>query len=91
MADHMITVEVAHADEEGQVVCELQLPRGSTVAEAIKAYSTADMFPNGRPMGDVGIFGRKVALNLVLADGDRVEIYRPLQFNPMEARRRRVR
>jgi putative ubiquitin-RnfH superfamily antitoxin RatB of RatAB toxin-antitoxin module len=37
-----------------------------------------------------GIFGKRVGLNQPLADGDRVEIYRPLVVDPKEARRRRA-
>ena len=38
----------------------------------------------------VGVYGRRVALDHLLADGDRVEIYRPLRVDPKEARRRRA-
>jgi hypothetical protein len=39
----------------------------------------------------VGIFGRRVAADAPVADGDRVEIYRSLVNDPKEARRRRAR
>jgi len=39
----------------------------------------------------VGIFGKRVSLETRLADGDRVEIYRPLAMDPKESRRRRAR
>jgi putative ubiquitin-RnfH superfamily antitoxin RatB of RatAB toxin-antitoxin module len=38
-----------------------------------------------------GIYGRRVTLDTKLADGDRVEIYRPLRADPKEARRQRAR
>ena len=38
----------------------------------------------------IGIFGQRVALDYVLKAGDRVEIYRPLQAEPQDARRRRA-
>jgi putative ubiquitin-RnfH superfamily antitoxin RatB of RatAB toxin-antitoxin module len=38
----------------------------------------------------VGIFGRKVSLERVLENGDRVEIYRPLIADPKEVRRQRA-
>ena len=38
----------------------------------------------------VGIFGNVATLNQVLQDKDRVEIYRSLQMNPIEARRLRA-
>ena len=38
----------------------------------------------------VGVFGRLATWETKLADGDRVEIYRPLQIDPKVARRMRV-
>jgi len=38
----------------------------------------------------VGIYGRRATLDTRLADGDRVEIYRPLQAEPQAARCRRA-
>jgi putative ubiquitin-RnfH superfamily antitoxin RatB of RatAB toxin-antitoxin module len=46
---------------------------------------------HGVDMGAVGVFGRSVAAQTQLADGDRVEIYRPLAQDPKEQRRRRAR
>ena len=39
----------------------------------------------------VGIWGRVAGLETELAEGDRVEIYRPLAMDPKEARRLRAR
>jgi putative ubiquitin-RnfH superfamily antitoxin RatB of RatAB toxin-antitoxin module len=60
------------------------LPAGSTVDEAMRAAGLG-------PAGPVGIFGKQVKPDRVLQDGDRVELYRPLVLEPMEARRRRAR
>jgi len=46
---------------------------------------------SGLQGNQVGIFGKRVAMDTRLADGDRVEIYRPLKLDPKEARRRRAR
>ncbi len=61
----------------------LDMPGGSTVQEAL--------VQTGWPIGEVvvGIWGRKVPLDQVLQPGDRLEIYRPLQVDPKEARRQR--
>jgi putative ubiquitin-RnfH superfamily antitoxin RatB of RatAB toxin-antitoxin module len=37
-----------------------------------------------------GIHGKRASLDQPLAEGDRVEIYRPLAIDPKEARRRRA-
>lgn len=38
----------------------------------------------------VGIYGKKKPLDTVLREHDRIEVYRPLQADPKEARRRRA-
>ena len=38
----------------------------------------------------LGVFGERVADDAQLSAGDRVEIYRPLQQDPMELRRQRA-
>ena len=67
------------------------LPTGASVLDAIRA--------SGAMVGEaavdistqaVGIWGRSAALDAPLAEGDRVEIYRPLTMDPKEARRRRA-
>ena len=75
-----------------RVVCEvtLDLPEGSTVAQALDASGLAAKFPAldlERP--DVGVWGRRAARNQPLRPGDRVEIYRPLRVDPKVARRER--
>ena len=38
----------------------------------------------------IGIFGKIVEFDQILQDQDRVEIYRPLATDPMQARRKRA-
>ena len=87
-----IRVEVAYGEPGRQALLAVDLPAGSTVADAIDASGIAGMF------GDlevdpqrVGVFGRRVGLEYVLGEGDRVEIYRPLLADPKEVRRARAR
>ena len=64
---------------------------GTTVRGAIERSGIAARFPEVQIVrGSVGIFGRTVALDAPLRDGDRVEIYRPLIANPKQARRERA-
>jgi hypothetical protein len=70
---------------------ELTLPAGARVEEAIQASGYARDFPGADAWRQgVGVYGRAVGPDTPLADGDRVEIYRPLCFDPKESRRRRV-
>ena len=67
---------------DGAQARSLNLPAGATVRDALAA--------SGFEGHAFGIFGERVALDHRLADGDRVEIYRPLAMDPKEARRRRA-
>ena len=81
-----IHVEVVLALGKRAEVVALTLPAGSTVEQAIRAAGIS-----GADLNAVGIFGRRVPAATRLADGDRVEIYRPLALDPKEQRRRRAR
>lgn len=84
-------VEVVYARPEGQTLLAVDLPPGSSVAEAVTASGVLDRHPEiDWPDTPVGIFGRKVSPERLLREGDRVEIYRPLTLDPKEARRRRA-
>jgi putative ubiquitin-RnfH superfamily antitoxin RatB of RatAB toxin-antitoxin module len=70
----------------------LELPAPATALDAIRASGLFERHPElalGEPL--IGIWGRACAPETVLADGDRVEIYRPLTMDPNEARRLRAR
>ena len=49
-------------------------------------------WPRLRPpiVAQVGVFGRPVAMDRILQSHDRVEVYRPLEMSPKEARRLRA-
>jgi putative ubiquitin-RnfH superfamily antitoxin RatB of RatAB toxin-antitoxin module len=81
-----IRVEVVYAQGKEAVVVAVRLPAGSRVQDALAASGIA-----GIDLSAVGVFGRRVAPDAHLADGDRVEIYRPLILDPKEQRRRRAR
>jgi len=84
-----IRIEVAVAWPDLQVIVPLELPAGSTLGTAIEGSGLRQRFPALEIDSDrVGVFAEKRQLDDVLADGDRVEIYRPLQVDPKEARRR---
>lgn len=71
---------------------ELSLPAGATLADAIRASGVLDRHP-GLDLAQTrfGIWGRVQPPETVLRERDRVELYRPLQVDPKEARRLRYR
>jgi putative ubiquitin-RnfH superfamily antitoxin RatB of RatAB toxin-antitoxin module len=86
-----IRVEVACAAPGRVFVRALSLPAGATAIEAVAASGLQREWPEVTVAADgIGIFGRRVPPQRVLRDGDRVEVYRPLQLDPMQARRRRA-
>ena len=82
-----LRIEVAWALPHRQSLVALELPAGSTVADAIAASGLRDELPSSL---DTGIFGKRCPPEELLGDGDRVEIYRELVFDPKESRRRRA-
>lgn len=84
-----ITVVLAMPDRAIEI--PLQLPGGATVADALAQFGLAALDPRlDLEHASVGIFGRRVDRRCTLADGDRVEIYRPLVADPKTARRKRA-
>lgn len=87
-----IRVEVAVALPESQELIDLELPSGATIADAIEAADVARRFPQLEiHHRRLGVFGRPRPPDHVLADGDRVEIYRTLTVDPKEVRRQLAR
>jgi putative ubiquitin-RnfH superfamily antitoxin RatB of RatAB toxin-antitoxin module len=82
-----LKAEVVYALPEGAQSVSLSLPPGATLRDALVASG----FEVNLEKQAFGIFGKRAALDRPLADGDRVEIYRPLDMDPKEARRRRAR
>jgi len=87
-----ITVEVVASPAEGAiVVVQLVLAPGSTARQALELSGLLTKHPALEPLpAGVGIWGKTVQLDQVLVDGDRVEIYRAIEVDPKDARRRRA-
>ena len=69
----------------------LSLPAGSTLQQALEQSGLLRQHPEiDLAVNLVGIHGKKKTLDTVLRAQDRVEVYRPLQADPKEARRRRA-
>ena len=88
MAD-TISVEVACATPDKQMLKKIAVKKGATAGHAIDASGIAEQFPElSIDRLQVGVWSRPVARTAQLREGDRVEIYRPLGMDPREARRR---
>ena len=89
VATTMITVELLYLAPERQWKKIIQVAPGATVDEVLAQLPWQDECPElqGLPYG---IFGELVSGTQVLQDGDRLEFYRELSFDPTDSRRRRA-
>ena len=91
MPESVIDVEVVFAKSDKQLSIPVKLEQGSSVQQAINESGMLNQFPEINLITlKVGIFGKVCNLEKTLEQGDRVEIYRPLTQNPMDARRNRA-
>lgn len=87
-----LRVEVVYAQRDAQCLIQLEVSAGTTVHDAVRQSGLLKKFPEIDAVNSqLGIFGRPVAPQQPLRDGDRVEIYRRLQIDPKQARRERTR
>lgn len=89
----MISVEVAYALPHEQKIVSLQVPDDCSAYEAVVQSRIVEMFPQIDIDKDpMGIFGKSIRnpKDVILKDGHRVEIYRPLIADPKEARAKRA-
>lgn len=87
----MLSIEVCYALPSEQTLIAVELPEGATVRQALDASGILARYPQiDLAQQKVGVFGKLKPLDAVLADHDRVEIYRPLIVDPKAARQRRV-
>ena len=85
-------VAVACSPEPGTAVeVEVWVRPGTTAEGAIGASGLLERFAGaGLKHQAMGVWGRPCGPDTTLRPGDRVELYRPLAMDPMEARRQRA-
>ena len=84
-------IEIAYATPEKQIILEREVDAGSHARDAVKASGIDQHFPEiDLDSCDIGVFGKAVADDYEVIDGDRIEIYRPLIADPKEVRRQRA-
>ncbi len=86
-----IAVTVVYARPGFQAVRRVSVAAGSALRSAIEASGLLGELPEiDLAKNRTGVFGRPAGLDAPLADGDQVEIYRPLAADPNELRRQRA-
>ncbi|GAA5182046.1 RnfH family protein [Niveibacterium umoris] len=82
-------VSIAYAEPGRQAWLNIEVEEGTRVRDAIEESGIYAQFPHiDLASQRVGIFGKAVKLDAPLRAGDRVEIYRPIQCDPMTVPRR---
>lgn len=86
-----IAVEVCYARTDRQFLLPLSVTEGTTIQQAIEYSGIVGLAPEiDISVWRVGIYGKLKALDTVLRQHDRIEIYRPLIADPKDSRRRRA-
>ena len=87
-----IRVEVAYALPDEQKIVSLDVSPGTTAFAAAQQSGIVGQFKGiDLESSDMGVFGKVVKpREYVLKAGDRVEVYRPLQADPKEVRKKRA-
>ena len=83
-----VEVEIVFALPETQSLMTLKVRSGSTVLDVVLQSGLLESHPD-HVLEDLalGIWGREAERDQVIKNGDRIEIYRPLEIDPKEARR----
>ena len=83
-----IAIEVSYAVPGAQRILSLRVPSGCTARRAATISCIDALFPEIDTASCLlGVFGTAVSGEYRLQEGDRLEIYRPLENDPMDARR----
>ncbi len=85
----MITIEIVFAAKNAVWQQALSVPAQTTAAEALALSRLYQDHPEAQTLA-MGIYGDLCQPQTPLQQGDRLEVYRQLVFDPMESRRRRA-
>ena len=84
-------VTVVWATPSVQDVVEVELPAGATIADAVDRSGLVAQYELDTSRLGFAVFGRRASAHAPLADGDRVDLTRPLEADPKAARIARAR
>ncbi len=92
MPEKTISVTLCYAQSPQDIrLRAIRVPEGYTIAQAIAHSEICQEWTiEESEIAGTGIFGIRQPDDYVLQDGDRIELYRGLTFDPMESRRRRA-
>jgi putative ubiquitin-RnfH superfamily antitoxin RatB of RatAB toxin-antitoxin module len=84
-------VQLCYATPAREILLDLVVEPGTTIGQAIVQSGILEQVPGiDLALQPVGIYSKKQALDTLLREHDRIEIYRPLLADPKETRRKRA-
>lgn len=86
MASGMIRIEYVLALPNEQLQEYQMIQEGSALKDALSSFALDKKAKSMIEAPIYGIFNQSVGLDYILQDGDRIEVYRPLQIDPKTAR-----
>lgn len=88
---YMVKIELVYVAKDSAVFqIKMELKKGTTVGQALIESGLYSRYPETKEM-PVGIYAQRVSQDVLLKDGDRIEVYRSLELDPKEKRRQRAR
>ena len=85
---HIINIQIVYAFPEKVWEKSMELRRGVTPIDVIKGSGILEEFPELQlSQMQFGVYSKRVDQNYLMAQGDRLEVYRPLTADPKTVRR----
>ena len=83
-----LRLEVAYGTADRQSLVEIRVKQGTTCREAVLLSGISGLFPHD-PIESLplAVWGKPVPPDGLVHDGDRIEVLRPLEKDPRDARR----
>jgi putative ubiquitin-RnfH superfamily antitoxin RatB of RatAB toxin-antitoxin module len=85
-----LKVTVVWATVPIQDVVEVELPAGATIADAVDKSGIVGRYGLDAARLGLAVFGRRASAETPLAEGDRIDLTRPLEVDPKAARNARA-
>jgi putative ubiquitin-RnfH superfamily antitoxin RatB of RatAB toxin-antitoxin module len=88
-----VQVEIVYASAAGVTRLAIEVPQGTTLRQAVALSGVLTRYPeiDAGMVASAAVHGERRDPDAPVAEGDRIELCRPLQVDPKEARRRRSR
>lgn len=81
------TIEVVYPLPKEQKIFFAEMQLGQTIQQAIEQSGILQHYPEiDLSQNAIGVFGKRKALSDEIKPQDRIEIYRPLEIDPKQAR-----